>query len=103
MKITSKNHLFNIARYDDGAILITKEGCSYCKTTLTELREIIKKDNILIYTIDINYYLEAYNNPSNQEGQFVNYFSKISATFTLLFFKGGKLLIIILVHIKKKL
>ena len=92
VKLTSKNQLFNIVRYDEATILITKEGCSFCNSTLTEFRDIIKKEHILIYTVDINYYLEAYNDISNKEGQFALLLPKITASPTFLFVKEGKII-----------
>lgn len=91
VEITSSNQLNNIVRYDSAMIIVSKEGCSYCSKLFSQVREIIKKENILVYFIDINKYLESYNDVSNKEGSFANLLPKISSTPTTLFYSGGEI------------
>ena len=91
VEITSSSQFNNIARYDDAMIVVSRDGCKYCASLFSSLREIIKKEHILIYFIDIEKYLEAYEDISNKEGQFAFLYPKINSTPTILFFSGGEL------------
>ncbi len=91
VEITSKNQFNNIARYDEVMIIISQDNCSHCNNYFSNLRNIIKKENILIYYFDMDKYLESYNDLSNTSGEFAKLYPNVKGTPTSLFFKNGEL------------
>ena len=91
VEITSASQFNNIARYDEAMIIIYRVGCTHCENLFSSLREIIKKEHILVYFLEIDKYLEAYNDISNKEGKFAFLYPKVTSTPTTLFFSNGEL------------
>lgn len=91
IRIDTLNDLNEITSYDDSIIYISQYGCYSCEELLPSILEYIANTNIIIYEVDINLYLEAYNHSDNKTGKFAFHYPKISSTPSFLFYRHGDL------------
>ncbi|MCI1735644.1 MAG: hypothetical protein LKM30_07980 [Bacilli bacterium] len=83
--------LNSIARYDAAVILVSRIGCHYCGADLVNLKSYVAKTHTLVYVVDSITYKEAYEDKSNETGDYARLYPQIQGTPTYLFYNGGKL------------
>ncbi len=89
--IRSAEELRSITRYEDCVILISKPYCNYCENDRVYLQKYISTTNAILYEVTYMTYIEAYDDESNQIGDYAFQYPRVTGTPTYLFYKNGRL------------
>lgn len=89
--IRSAEELRSITRYEDCLVFISKPYCHYCEADRAYLQKYIAKTNAILYEVTYLIYSEAYDDESNQIGDYAFQYPRVTGTPTYLFYKSGKL------------
>lgn len=89
--IRSAEELRSITRYEDCLVFISKPYCHYCEADRAYLQKYITQTNAILYEVTYLIYSEAYDDESNQIGDYAFQYPRVTGTPTYLFYKNGKL------------
>lgn len=92
IQIDTLNDLNTITNYDDAIIYISQYGCHSCEELYPSILDYISNTRNIIYQVDINLYMEAYNNSDNKTGPYAFHYPKITSTPSFLFYRNGDLI-----------
>lgn len=88
--ITSAEQLRSITRYEDALVFVTLPGCVHCKAEREFLSRYIKGHEVVLYEVSYTTYKEAYDDISNETGDYQCQLPKVTRTPTYIFYKKGK-------------
>lgn len=102
-ELKSEKEINDIARYEDAAIIISRESCRHCIEQRKLVNQYIAKTNALIYEINLvadpsdslNFqypYKNLVESQENKTGSYSDLYPKITGTPTWLFYHEGKLI-----------
>lgn len=102
-RLFSQSEINSIARYEDAAILISRESCSHCQKERKFVDSYIQETESLIYEIslipnpdhpnDLKYpYQSLVNANENKSGPYAGLYPEIPGTPTWLFYHEGELI-----------
>ncbi|MCR4698826.1 MAG: hypothetical protein K5762_05630 [Bacilli bacterium] len=88
--ITSAEQLRSITRYEDALLFVTLPTCTHCQAERGFLSRYIKEHEVVLYEVSYATYKEAYEDISNESGDYQGHFPKVTRTPTYVFYKKGK-------------
>lgn len=89
--IRSAEELRSITRYEDCVIFVSKPYCNYCENDRVYLQKYISSTSAILYEVTYMTYIEAYDDETNQIGDYAFQYPRVTGTPTYLFYKNGKL------------
>jgi thiol-disulfide isomerase/thioredoxin len=90
--LNSADSLRSITRYEDAVILVSLPNCIHCRKEREYLEKYICETSTILYEVTYQTYQEAYDDESNQLGDYKDEFPLVNKTPTYLFYKDGKFL-----------
>ncbi len=90
VRLTTVDELNYVCRNLSAVVIIRQDTCKWCAQTESELLDYIPETNNIIFTVQKDVYLEAYESSENSTGEYAYLYPQYVGTPTFLFYREGQ-------------